>query len=513
MQIIQSLSTRPLLRSCAVWLVRRSVAALLGALVALLAFQAAFAPAPSYAAIPPTSTSLPTIAGNAAVGETLTATDGTWGGDPDPTITRQWERCDLDGGSCSPIDGETDTTYTVSNDDVGTALRVAVTATNSDWIDPTIGTSSTKIGGTDTSSAPQIASEPTSDTWSLTVLSDPVDVPADQPPVVVPAPVVAAPAAVVPARTILSMAQPRVQCMALARLVEPATPGPLTATGSLSGALTIRAAGRPVLVVATSAGRVQLRAGRRVLSTADGVGGLGWTERSSRRLALLSDDGRLLIAVGRNAHHGDLTIVKSRLCTAHAPAVGHIDGRADQPVHATVYATGPDGSPLAQVPLAVSTPGLSMQVQTDAHGQAQIQLPAGGRRDLHVTFAGDATHAPATLAVPITSAATSTLSLVSGMLPARGLAEFAGRLEGRDGNPAASRITLAAQTPHGHWQTVGSTAVDQHGRWTITTTPPRVPAGTMLVAYRVDIAPGATYPYDAAVGSSTMFHVTKRASR
>jgi hypothetical protein len=494
-------------RSRAARPVHRVMSAPLATLVVLLiaALLAGSATGTAYGAAPPTSTSLPTITGIGRVGETLTADDGTFAGVPDPTLSRQWERCDRDGGSCSPIDSETSPTYTVVSDDVGGTLRVAVTATNSDAFDPF---------GTTVAPAPvvrastrQLAGETTNDVWSLTVLSDPIAVLAAIAPVIAKAP------AVVPARTILSLSQPHVQCTTLARLIEPGTPGPLVATGALTGTLTIRAARRPVLLVATRAGQVRLQAARRVLGHADGVGALGWTERSSRRLALLSSDGRLLIAVGRNAHHPTLTVIKSRLCTTLAPALEHIEGRADQPVHATVYATGPDGTPLAQLLLAASVADTSLRVRTDAHGQAEVWLPAGGRRDVHVDFAGDATHAPATLTVPITAAATSTLSLVSGTLPAQGLAEFAGRLAGRDGTPAGSRITLSYQTPGGRWRTVGSAGVDQHGRWTLTSPPPRVPPGRPVVAYRVCVEPGPAYPYLAAVGPSTTFHITKGAKR
>jgi hypothetical protein len=77
----------------------------------------------------PRSTAPPTVTGTAAVGQTLTATTGTWAGAP-TTFAPQWERCDSAGASCIAIPGATNPTYGVTEDDVGSALRVSVTARN-----------------------------------------------------------------------------------------------------------------------------------------------------------------------------------------------------------------------------------------------------------------------------------------------------------------------------------------------------------------------------------------------
>ena len=66
-------------------------------------------------------------------GETLTADPGTWTGFPAPDLAYQWQRCSDSGdpGTCSDIDGATDSTYVlVDPDDVGSYLRVVVTAAN-----------------------------------------------------------------------------------------------------------------------------------------------------------------------------------------------------------------------------------------------------------------------------------------------------------------------------------------------------------------------------------------------
>lgn len=73
----------------------------------------------------PVNTVLPVITGTAQVGETLTVSNGTWTGNPNPTYTRRWQ---ADGVN---ISGATATTYTPVEDDVGKVITAVVTATNS----------------------------------------------------------------------------------------------------------------------------------------------------------------------------------------------------------------------------------------------------------------------------------------------------------------------------------------------------------------------------------------------
>ena len=75
---------------------------------------------------PPQSLSAPTLTGSPAVGETLTATDGTWSGRRLAT-TRRWLRCTT---TCAPIPGEPDPSYLVTGDDAGATIKVETTATN-----------------------------------------------------------------------------------------------------------------------------------------------------------------------------------------------------------------------------------------------------------------------------------------------------------------------------------------------------------------------------------------------
>jgi hypothetical protein len=77
----------------------------------------------------PQVTSLPTIAGTAGQGLTLSVTPGTWSNNP-RSFSYQWERCDPAGANCAPIAGQTGLTYTVSAADAGSTLRVSVIASN-----------------------------------------------------------------------------------------------------------------------------------------------------------------------------------------------------------------------------------------------------------------------------------------------------------------------------------------------------------------------------------------------
>ena len=77
----------------------------------------------------PTNTARPTITGDAQVGESLTATDGTWTVNP-TSFAYQWQRCDLDAIVCGDVPGATGKSYGVRVADVGFRVRVEVTARN-----------------------------------------------------------------------------------------------------------------------------------------------------------------------------------------------------------------------------------------------------------------------------------------------------------------------------------------------------------------------------------------------
>jgi hypothetical protein len=85
-------------------------------------------PASSTAA--PKNTALPTASGTARVGQTLTAGDGSWSGNP-TSFGYVWLRCDADRTStCTTIVGATAKTYLIHTAELGFRIRVRVTARN-----------------------------------------------------------------------------------------------------------------------------------------------------------------------------------------------------------------------------------------------------------------------------------------------------------------------------------------------------------------------------------------------
>ena len=78
----------------------------------------------------PSNSAPPEISGAAVVDETLTATTGSWTGTPTITYVFQWQRCNAGGAGCVAIPLETDASYDVTAADIGSTLRVLVTATN-----------------------------------------------------------------------------------------------------------------------------------------------------------------------------------------------------------------------------------------------------------------------------------------------------------------------------------------------------------------------------------------------
>lgn len=86
--------------------------------------------APGSASGVPRNTDRPEIAGTPTVGETLTADEGSWTGNP-TSYTFQWQRCDADNiVACLNVAGATSKSYLLRAGDVGYRMRVRVTARN-----------------------------------------------------------------------------------------------------------------------------------------------------------------------------------------------------------------------------------------------------------------------------------------------------------------------------------------------------------------------------------------------
>ncbi len=79
----------------------------------------------------PANFAAPSISGTPGVGSTLAVSAGVWRGSPRRSYSYQWRRCNEHGEECADIGGATDSTYSPLVTDLGDALRVVVTATNS----------------------------------------------------------------------------------------------------------------------------------------------------------------------------------------------------------------------------------------------------------------------------------------------------------------------------------------------------------------------------------------------
>jgi hypothetical protein len=80
--------------------------------------------------VPPENSVAPTITGAPINHQTLTAHDGTWRAGPAPTMTRQWQRCNLQGINCVNLAGSVGHTYVLRNADLNHRIRVVVTGRN-----------------------------------------------------------------------------------------------------------------------------------------------------------------------------------------------------------------------------------------------------------------------------------------------------------------------------------------------------------------------------------------------
>ncbi len=79
----------------------------------------------------PVNTTAPSISGELRTGKTVSANTGVWSAVPTATDTYQWQRCNGSGAECSDIAGATGATYALVKADLGSTMRVVVTATNS----------------------------------------------------------------------------------------------------------------------------------------------------------------------------------------------------------------------------------------------------------------------------------------------------------------------------------------------------------------------------------------------
>jgi hypothetical protein len=129
------------------------MAAVLVGLVFAVAGQAATAAAP-------VNTVPPAISGTPTVGQTLTASNGTWLNSP-TSYAYQWLRCNGGGNSCVNVANGTQQTYTLVGADAGHTMRVRVTATNADGSASAQSAQTSAIAAATSTAAPKNTSPPT----------------------------------------------------------------------------------------------------------------------------------------------------------------------------------------------------------------------------------------------------------------------------------------------------------------------------------------------------------------
>lgn len=79
--------------------------------------------------IAPTNTAIPVVTGTARTGATLTITTGSWTSAP-TSYTYQWKRANTAGGSYTDIASGVNSTYVLTDSDIGKYIKVAVIAIN-----------------------------------------------------------------------------------------------------------------------------------------------------------------------------------------------------------------------------------------------------------------------------------------------------------------------------------------------------------------------------------------------
>ena len=111
---------------------------------------------------PPYNVDYPSISGTAREGQTLTGSEGEWGGATPISFGYVWVRCDANFNTCNPIEGATSRSYTLAGADVGSRLFLLVRASNvagssSEISDPT---PAVRPSGPTNTAPPQVTGDP-----------------------------------------------------------------------------------------------------------------------------------------------------------------------------------------------------------------------------------------------------------------------------------------------------------------------------------------------------------------
>jgi hypothetical protein len=131
---------------------KKAFAGVAAACLLALALMAGVGSAASQVA--PVNTAPPTISGTPTVGQTLTASNGTWSNSP-TAYAYQWVRCNGGGNSCVNVSNGTQKTYTLVGADAGHTMRVRVTASNADGSATAESAQTAAVATTTSSAAPK----------------------------------------------------------------------------------------------------------------------------------------------------------------------------------------------------------------------------------------------------------------------------------------------------------------------------------------------------------------------
>ena len=115
------------------------------------------------AAGPPANTDMPTIHGTAKQGEHLTVGNGSWSGSRPLSYYYRWEHCNSAGESCTAIESATEPSYTIASGDVGSTLRIEVTAKNALGSAGAVSTQTSVVVGSEAGTTPAIELAETTD--------------------------------------------------------------------------------------------------------------------------------------------------------------------------------------------------------------------------------------------------------------------------------------------------------------------------------------------------------------
>ena len=112
---------------------------------------------------PPSSVAAPVVSGTPTDGETLSSTPGSWSGTGPIKYSYQWQHCDAQGNGCADLASEMEPTVTLRSADVGTRLRVKVTANNGGGSASSLSATSPVVAAVPPTNGltPEVAGEPT----------------------------------------------------------------------------------------------------------------------------------------------------------------------------------------------------------------------------------------------------------------------------------------------------------------------------------------------------------------